>query len=222
MRGEEVMDTVRDLISDQGYQSYTELRLAFKRACQLTKSSWLKDRDEQRLQFRANETDYTLDMSDIRSITHLFVYGIDTNKIYWHPLIRLDEVTFEDRVRETRNADGTSDHDRPRYYTRSGTATTARIIVTPTPDQDYNGRVDFIRHIEDIKRDTEVPIPAANHDDLAKLTSGYILRAKETEQEIILGRTYIREAEASLQTMVSDTEDRGTHNIKIKPWHWMR
>lgn len=217
MTGEEILNEVRFLIGDASYPRYNEINDAFDEICRITNFKWLKRSDVGRIQFKPNQNEYVLNMRDMRRLERIWIYGVDSSKQYWHEMEETLPKLFESKVRDNKDNNGNDETDRPAYYKLEGDLLT----VSPTPDQAYEGRVDYILFVPEIERDTEPIIPVAYHRVLAKLAAGYILEMSEDQLKVARGAAYVQRAREAFESLVKDTAPNRMINPEKPPQTWL-
>ena len=129
----------------------------------------------------------------MRTLEALYVFGTDSGEKNWHLMTEATRKSFNTRRWENIKPDGTDDEDRPDVYViKQSTADSMEIQVTPVPDSTYTSKVDYIRNLEKIDRDTDPTMPYGYHDLIGYWASGYILRrsrdpADRQRAEILIG-----------------------------------
>ena len=169
MNGEQALAEVRRLTHDDLLADYSDLHRALRRYCRITGFSWLRDVDDAALTFKDGVRTYTLADLELRKVERIWVQsGVDNT---WIPLDEADELAFETIHNESIGSDGTTETNRPTHYRWTGPLFTV-LTVTPTPDQDYSGRIDGIVNTPAIGRLTELPGPLEYHDLVPRFAAG--------------------------------------------------
>ena len=218
MRGRTLLTEVQDLLNDRSYSRYEEINRAYRKICRLTTWSWLLVTSLDILTFRTSVDVYPLDLSRIRVLKRVYVKRTDDQQQY-ELMQEAQPALFESKILENRNADGSDDTDRPRWYKiESGILT-----VTPLPDQDYSCRVDFIEHPPAIGADTMIRLPTGYEDTLARLAAGMILdkpgQPKDKQEK---AKEYIAGAMEEFNDMVRGVYPNRTENFDRTPMTWIR
>lgn len=203
MDGDYIISRVRYWTKMPAYSSFNEINFAFQELCRLTSWNWLRTTDEERLSFQSGKSVYEIDMEEIRRLQRVYVYGIDSSKQFWHELEEVTPQLFEQKVMEYRNADGTDEQGRPKFFEFTG-GPLAQLRVSPTPGDNFRGRIDYIKNIEEIIGDTEIPLTTNHGESLALLASGYILETSAEEADILRSAKYIKRAKESFRNIVRD------------------
>jgi hypothetical protein len=219
MIGKKILEELRLLIDDQGYTRFNEINQSYRKLCKLTKFTWLRVSDENLLSFQADTTSYDLDMSRMRVLTGLFVKG--GNDARYRLLEEVPPELFEVEVRRNQDTNGVDTTSKPLYYKIMG-GQVPRIEITPTPDQAYTVRVDYIRTTETITIDGNVNLPENYFDSVAKYAASLVLRRVSDPERKNLGAIYEAEAFSEFSDLVRDTFNNRTFDLGIKPRSWMR
>lgn len=175
MTGEQALNDVRHLTGDSKIGSYMELNRACRDYCQTTGFPWLREVHDGVIWFKANVVSYAIEDAGFRRVDRLWVKGADD--LRWYPVDELTPVPFEDKVSEFRNEDGEDDTAKPEFFRIEG-GSALTITVTPTPDQEYEGRIDGLAASPVISRRGELPGPPEYHDALVLFAAGYRLHNK--------------------------------------------
>jgi hypothetical protein len=224
MRADAVMEIVRSLVNDPSYSDWTLINIAFQDICRITKWQWLKVEDEGLLAFKANKQDYLLDMSNIRSLLAIWVYGEDSDDVRWYQLEERRGWTFEEEVKKFVQPDGTLNNARPFFFKKTATNSTplTKISVIPIPDQDLLGRVDSIKEVGELLPTTILPFNYNYGSALALMTAGYILESSEKENLMITGKSYIKRANKIFGVqMPADVSPFRQQDLTITPQPWI-
>jgi len=217
MTGEQILNEVRFLIGDASYPRYNEINDAYDEICRITNFTWLRKSDVGRIQFKANQSEYILKMDDMRRLERIWVYGVDADKQYWHEMEEAAPKLFEHVVRKNKDTNSNDELDRPAYYKIEGELLT----ISPTPDQAYEARIDYIQYVPEISRDIEPVLPVAYHRVLAKLAAGFILEMSEDQLKAQRGQIYIQRARESFESLVRDTAPNRIINPDIPTQSWL-
>ena len=221
MTGQEILKEVRHLLNDPRYSRYTEINRAYRRICRETSFNWLRVTSEDALKIKANITTYRINMSGMRVLQRIWVKE-PSNEQRWVLLEEAPPQFFEEKVSSNRNADATDNTKRPDFYKLEG-GQNATITFTPTPDQAYTTRVDFIRHFETIGREESPAIPNAYHDTVAMLAAGMILQTRGNPQEdFAVGGQYIADAMGQVANLVRDSHPNRTIDFDRTQQDWLR
>jgi len=220
MTGQEILEEVRQIINDPAYTRFNEINRAYRRICQITKFNWLRERSETLLSIKSGVTEYYVSMPKVRVLQRIWVKE-PSDYQRWKLMEEVPPQLFEEKVADNRNNDATDDTKRPEFYKLEG-GPTRIITVTPTPDQDYTARVDYIKHYQQIGREDMPVIPEAYHDTIVQMAAGYILETspdpiKQQYASRLLDRTANESAD-----LVRDTHANRTENIDRVPTTWLR
>lgn len=221
MTGREILDEVRVLINDPSYPRYNEINRAVQRISKLTNFNWLRETSEDLLSFNASESVYYLDMSNVRRLERLWVYGTASGQRYWHLMEEVDPYLYERHVKENIKPDGTNNQDRPKVFKIEGSPN-AKITINPVPNTAYSVRVDYIRHIPKISPDEECLIPPAYHDAVADLAAGLILLRSADQFKLQYAQNLIFSAESQFDGLLRDSHPNRTIDIDRKETKWMK
>lgn len=220
IKGQDILKEVRVRIDDVGYSRYYEINQAYRKICKLTKFSWLRDFSETILSFEASTTEYILDMSNMRVMTGLYVKG--GNDARYKMMEEVNPALFEIKVRENQDVNGTDTTSKPAFYKIDGGGPEARIFITPTPDQAYTVRVNWIRSTQTIAHDVSVNIPTDYFDTVAMLAAGYILERLPDPERKQYGATLIARATDEFEDLVRDSHPNRLLDIDRKPQAWLK
>lgn len=218
MRGQKILSEVKYLLDDPTYSRYVEINQAYRKVCKLTKFNWLRETSETLLSFMASTSTYSLDMNRMRVLSGLYVKGGNDSR--WKLLEEATPLLFEYKVREYQDRNGTDSTSKPLYYMMQGGQTT-KISVTPTPDQAYSVRVNYIISTPEIEADTIVNLPENYFDTVATLAAGYILERNSNPERKQYGMTLIGRAMSEFEDLVRDSHPNHTLNIDRKEQEWM-
>jgi hypothetical protein len=221
MTGKELLDEIRFIIEDANYPRYNEINRAFRSICRHTSFSWLRREEECLMTFEANKKEYTLDMSEMRQLQAIHIYGTSSNKIGWTLLEESPPQLFEQLALDNRDSRGQDRTGVPKCYKIVG-GPLAKITVTPTPSEDFNVRVSYIAHLPVIDKDSTVQLPESYHDTLATLASSYILERSEDPTKIQYAFGLQQRVLAELDDLVRDTVGHRTKDIERPRTKWLR
>jgi len=158
-------------------------------------------------------------MSDMRRLERVWVRRTDGTQEH----ILMEEVPpqlFEDKVGSARNNDGSNDTARPEFYKLEAGGL---LTVSPTPDQDYTARVDYIQHIQQIKLDAPVDILPGYEDAVVMLAASYVLaRPGSTQEQQALASTFAGQAREDVEALVASSAPNRTIDIDRTPVVWLR
>lgn len=217
--GKRILDELVLLLDDPSYTRFNEINQAYRKLCKLTKFTWLRVSDESMLSFQTSTTSYSIDMSKMRVLTGIFVKG--GNDARWRLLEETPPELFETEVRRNQDRNGTDSTSKPMFYKIMG-GQRPTIEITPTPDQVYSVRVDYIRTTEEIKTDSKVNIPENYFDSLAKYAASMVLRRVVDPERKNLGMIYEAEATEEFNQMARDVFNNRTFDLGVKPRSWIR
>jgi hypothetical protein len=219
MKGEDILNEVRFLINDHNFTRYNEINRAYRKIAHKAPHSWLKEETEQLLKFESGTNEYTVNITGIRRITGLWIYGVNTGDQRWNYVEEVDDKLFEIKRDMFINLDGEDREGMPEYFKiLSVQNNVLKFKFIPTPDEDMNGRINYIKEVSEISRDTVPEMPTAYHDLIAQLAAGYILRATGDK----IGDTYVAEAEKSVVNLVNDAEANRTKDIDRPARRYLR
>ena len=219
VKGSKILEEVQYLLDDPGYRRYVEINRAYRTLAKNTAWNWLRESSESLLEFASTVSSYTLDTSNVRRITNIWVKGGSDQRYRLIEEVPLE--LFEEKVLESIDENGTSSNARPMYYKLEG-GSQPKITLTPIPDQAYTVRVDYIASVTEIKADTDVNLPHDYFDLVAMLATGYILERLSDPERKQLGMTYIIRATEDVDNMVRDAHANRTVNVTTQPQKWLR
>jgi len=220
MKGKDILEEVRHLTNDPAYSRFTEINRAYRRICRITKYNWLRETNEDILSFALNKTTYRVRMPYVRVLQRIWVKE-PSDEQRWKLMEEVPPALYEEKVAENRNRDATDDTARPEFYKLEGGPTTT-ITVTPTPDQAYTARVDYIRHIQAIGLNDTPALPEAHLDTVAQLAAGFILETSADEGKRLYAQNLIGRATADSDDLVRDSHANRTTNIDRVAGVWLR
>ena len=200
MIGEEVLERIRQYSGDHGLSVYLHADRALREYCQTIGFSWLQRVEGAAFSFQTGVTEYNLGSLGLRRIDAIWVRASVDGR--WHFVEEMQAVNFEEAVNARVNADGAVDESIPTNFLMFGDGF-PHIRVTPTPDEDFDGRIDGISETPIMQRTTELPGPAEFHDQVALLAAGYVLE-EEVTQKLREGSTDPN----TLQLLMSDARSR--------------
>ena len=195
MTGEEILNLVKFHSGDHQVGDFIQINRALRDYCQTTGFDWLRDVDDAGINFLTGETEYSLADFAMRRLNFVWVRG--STDARWHPVEEMPLLSFEQEVARNRNQDGTDDTNRPQRFSLAG----GILRVTPTPDKNYDGRLDGIASSPVAERTRELPGPAEFHESVAILAAGFVLQAlakdksvgAETEVDVVLAQNLRQE-----------------------------
>jgi hypothetical protein len=220
MRGDEILREVRRLINDTSYSNYSDIQSAYEEICRQTEFFWLRREDEDMVSFQSGTSEYLINLEE-RIIERVWVYGVTSSTNRWILLDELDQTRFEEERSKNIDSSGNNEESRPIYYKLKG-INPITMVVTPSPDQAYQVRVDTIRDAEVIERDTIPSLPSSYHRTLAKLAAGYILERKPDPVMARLGEKYIADARATFINITTDSHPNRIDRVDWKPRRWIK
>ena len=178
MTGEEILNLVRFHSGDHQVSDFNEINRALRDYCQTTGFPWLRELNEVAFVFRSGVTTYALSFQGLRRIN--FIWTRDPDDLHWYPVEELTSLSFEEEVARSRNADGSDNTNRPKFFALEG----ADIRVTPTPDQDYAVRVDGIVSSPMAEWSNDLPGPADFHEGVALLAAAFVLQGMARDKMV--------------------------------------
>ena len=220
MKGKDILTEVQALINDPAYSVFTEINRAYRSICRTTKYNWLRETNEDLLAFKAEESTYRVRMAFVRVLQGIWVRE-PSNERRWRMMEEVSPALYEERVADRRNNDGSDNTSRPEFYKLEGGPTTT-ITVTPTPDQSYTVRVNYIKHIQSIGLDDTPALPEAHLDTVAQLAAGYILETSSDPVKQAHSQKLIGRATENAGDIVRDTHANRTRNIDRVQQAWLR
>src|SRR5689334_19325168 len=137
-----ILDEVRQRTGKSDWSNFAPINRAYRKICLITKFNWLQQSSQTLVTFKAARTAYPLDMSGMRRLERIWVRQVD-NELGWDLLEEVPPQLFETRVVEFRDSNGNDQTEQPIYYKIEG-GPLATLTITPTPDQDYSVRVDWL------------------------------------------------------------------------------
>lgn len=175
MTGGEALDQVRYYSGDHEIGHYIELQRAIRQFCQHTGFPFLREADDAAWAIKSGVTVYTLGVQGWRQVRNLWVQSATSGK--WYQLDEATQISFEDRLSKFVDSNGTITSEIPQFYkiegTGDGDANFIKVTLGPTPDQDYNGRIDGISNTPVVSHSRELPGPEDYHDTLVRLAAGF-------------------------------------------------
>ena len=215
MDGEQILNEVRFLIDDMGYSRYNEINRSYRKIGRITRHNWLRNETEETFVFSDGVGKYWVDVSEARVLSNLWVKGNDSGKKFWHQMEEVSRKLFEERRAINISPDGTNRESRPAWYKIiQFVGQRYQIQVTPVPDETYDVRVESIRSLEEISRETTPSMPEDYHDLIANLAAGYILERNKDPKERARGKDLTRETIAdAVNGLVHDAHANRTINI---------
>jgi hypothetical protein len=210
MRGEEILNEVRLLIDNHQFARYNEINRAYRTIAHKAPHSWLREESQQLISFVDGTGSYEVNISGVRRITGVWVYGVNSGDQKWNFVEEVDPKLYE-RYRDNYiNMDGEDREGVPEFFKiLSIQNDVVRFSFLPTPDENMDGRIDYIKEVAEIGRNTVPEMPTAYHDLIALMAAGYILRSKGDP----MGNDLIADATAQTQQLVNDAEANRTLNI---------
>lgn len=216
MNGEQALNEVRHLTGDGKIGSYLELNCACREYCQKSGFPWLREVQDGVFWFKAGVVTYVIEDAGFRRLDSLWVKGSSDGR--WYPVDELTPVPFEDKVSEFRNDDGEDDPGKPEFFRLDGGAALT-VTVTPTPDVEYEARIDGIAASPVITRRGELPGPADYHDAIVLLAAGYRMQNKsralllaEPAKEFELARA--QQLEASGARLIAEANAKSDRAVR--------
>ena len=219
MKGKRILDEVRFLIHDPSYTRFHEINRAYRKICKLTDFNWLRKEDETAVAFSADTSTYTIPMSNIRVLQDVYVKG--GNDARWKQLEETTPRLFEIKVRESQDLNASDNTSKPVYYKLEG-GPDYILSISPTPDQAYSVRLNYIQTTPEIVIDSEVNIPGNYFDTVSMLASGYILQHSSDERLRGEGSQFVSEAFSEFDNLVRDSHHNRTRDIDRTPRAWMK
>jgi len=218
MTGQEILDEVRFLINDSQYTRYTEINRAYRKILRITNFNFLRVTSESLITVVAGQAEYTLDLTGIRRIERIWVYGTQSSEQHWQLMEEAPPQLWEEKKMSITQPDGTVRSDKPNWYKIEGTT----LSLTPTPDAVYSVRVDYIQDIPTLARESEPLIPRAYHDLLADLAASDILSRSKDPIDVARSQQLKAEAMSEFDDLVGDVHPNRTYNIDRKPITWIK
>ena len=222
MNGEEILNEVRFLIDNAQFARYNEINRAYRKIAHMSPASWLKEESESLISFTEDDSEYTINISGIRRINNLWVYGTESGDQKWNYVEEVDQKLFEIRRNEHINLDGDDRAGLPEVFRiLSLQPDQIRIRLVPTPDADMSGKLDYVKSVSKINRETVPEMPPDYHDVIAQLAAGYVLRSKKNDKgSVNLGNTYVSEALKEANQLMMDSASNKTLSIDKpkRPW----
>ena len=220
MKGKDILQEVQHLINDPAYTRFTEINRAYRSICRTTKYNWLRETNEDLLAFKAEEPMYRVRMPFVRVLQGIWVREPSSEQ-RWRMMEEVSPALYEQKVADRRNNDGSDNTARPEFYKLEGGPTTT-ITVTPTPDQSYTVRLNYIKHIQSIGLDDTPAMPEAHLDTVAQMAAGFILEDNSDEAKRLRGEKLIGRATVDSEDIVRDTHANRTRNIDRVQQEWLR
>ena len=98
MNGEEILNEVRFLIDNAQFARYNEINRAYRKIAHMSPASWLKEESESLISFTEDDSEYTINISGIRRINNLWVYGTESGDQKWNYVEEVDQKLFEIKI----------------------------------------------------------------------------------------------------------------------------
>lgn len=218
-RSREILDAVRQRTGKTDLARYDEIDRAYRKICLITKFNWLQQRSESMLRFTQGRTDYPLDMTRMRRLERIWVLDTE-NEEGWCQLEEVKDPLFETRRVEFRDGNGDDEQDKPLYFKIIG-GSVATVTITPTPDQTYSTRVDYL-DFHKLSEEEEPRLSPVYDDTIAELASAYVLEMSKDASELQLGQKYEARAMEEFGDIVKDHAPNRTLNIDKVPQRWIK
>jgi len=139
-----------------------------------------------------------------------------TSTVGWTPLEEVSTRKFEEmRAAYTNKSTTLLTQAEPRYYKWIGGAS-ATLAVTPTPDDTYDIRVDYVARPADITADTQPLLPLAFHDMLVTLSAAFALQRRSTPADITRGDRFFLQVQKDVKNLLNFSS-RNKQSIDRKP-----
>ena len=219
MKGQEILNEVRLFLDDPSYTRYVEINRAYRTICKLTDFNWLRKADEGIVSFNADVSTYNINMSQIRVLTGIYVKG--GNDARWKYLEEVPLKLFQTKVRQTQDLNATDNTSKPEYYSLSD-GPNYTLSISPTPDQSYSVRLEYIQSTPIIDHSSTVNLPEDYIDTVAMLAAGYILERNTDEQRRMYGFTLMNRATSEFSNLANDSHRNRTDNIDRTPIKWIK
>lgn len=218
-RSQWILDEVRQRTGKSDWSRFTEISRAYRKVCLITKFNWLQQSTQTALRFTSGRKEYPLDMSKMRRMERIWVLDTE-NEEGWCLLEEVKDPLFEERRLEFRDLNGDDEQDKPLFYKITG-GPVATVTITPTPDQDYSVRVDYL-DFHEISEQEEPRLSPIYDDTIAELAAAYVLETSKDQAELALGMKFEQRAMMEFEDIVKDHAPNRTLDIDRKPLRWMR
>ncbi len=203
MRGEEILNLVREFTGNDGVTGYSDINDAYETLCRRAGTWVVRVRDEGSLTFLDDKTEYDLPMELIRRFESVWIKD-NADFQEWRKLTEATEDRFEKQVLGNRNEDATDDKDAPRYYRLQG-GESNQLQVTPTPDGTYPGRLVYMGNPTPIDRQGVPVLPESYHRTMAKLAASRWLERQPDDGNVAKGQRLHRQVQETYLGLAFDT-----------------
>ena len=221
MKGKEILQEVQHLINDPAYSRFNEINRAYRSLCRTTKFNWLRGSSDNLLALKSDDASYEISVPFVRVLTHIWVKE-STGQLRFRLMEEVPIQLYEEKVDDARGSDGTETTNIPKFYKIEGTGQTMFITVSPTPDQDYDTRINYIKYEETIGREEIPSMPVAYHDLIAQLAASYILETSSDQAKMLHAQRLQQRVGADIINLVGDSHPNRTINIDRVEGVWLR
>ena len=215
MKGREALDELRELLDDSGYASYRPLTEAHREVCMSGSHSWLREELINAGAIKKGSAETVLNIGDYQKIESVWVAAANSSERRW---CRIDETspdTFEYRVPEYRDANGDEEIGRPEFFKIESD----HISWLPTPNDDYDLKIQVIRTPGEVRPSTELLVPESYVYLVPLFAAAWVLTLSPDPAKINRGNTLRQMAEQGLRKLTKNTAvSRYEHgDKKLKP-----
>lgn len=213
MTGSDLLRQIRLIIKDDSYDSYEEINQAYEEICEVTNFFWMRKSEQGLLTFKPGQSQYTLDIPDLKSLLNIWCFADPSGEYFWSPLIEVDELIYREKLNSSVDASGDTLYDVPIYYKLEGT-NPITLTVTPTPDKEYQTSIHYSYIPMPLGPREEPIIPKMHHRKIATLASGYVLERSPDQYKASLGKDYIFRVTRGFSKVVSDSHPNRTGRLQ--------
>jgi len=221
MDGRQILEEVRRLVKNDQYSGYKEINKAYREICNSGQYPWLRGTNTSLSTFTVSQTDYELNLVDKKQLERLWVKGVDTVNKGWQLMEEVPPLLFEQYVSNNIKSDGSDDPGLPEYY-RTASGTFASITVTPTPDQAYTVKYDYLNLPEEITETVVPKLPIAHHDVIAELAASLFLERSKDEGDVVFSNRLRARVFKNANNIRLDSSPGRLANIEKTARRWIR
>lgn len=172
MRAREILEQAKRLAEKHKVEvEYCDIDRALSRIARIVRPAYLRDEAEQSGAFVVGQTGYTFDLRGVAKLARINVRNADGE---YNEMEEIDAYAFDSFSPE--------ETGEPARYKIIGDYPHIKVVIHPSPDVDYDVRLDVHKTVEAVNEDSIIGLNSTFKWDLIELTAGLALSASGTNE----------------------------------------
>ncbi len=201
MKGREALSELRELLGDAGYASYRPLTEAHREVCMSGSHSWLREEVVNAGAIKSGSNETILDIGNYQKVESLWVSAAASTQYNWQRINETVPSEYELQTADYKEANGTDEVGRPCLFKIEGD----RIRWLPTPNDDYDLKIQVVKAPGEVKPGTELLVPGEYSYLVPIFAAAWVLQISADPGEANRGNVLRQRAEAGLSKLTKNT-----------------